>query len=155
MDDKSKLAKKLDRWQDFEKFSDFQIKIGKEVFKVHKALLASKSPFIEQLFKTDQHCSMELTDCEPNSFKIFLNYLYSSQIEDKDISSGLLYIANKFKMKLLVEFCEEKLCNLSWENENVVNLLLVAITSGCARLKRKCALYIKKNLENVKKKRKF
>ena len=140
-----------ERWRDFEKLSDFEIIIGKEVFKVHKTLLTWKSPCFKDFLITDQQRQLELTDCDLEIFKIFLNYLYTEKIDDKDVSIELLFIANKFKVKSLVKICEYKLCSLGIKNENVTKLLLAGIKCGCKVLKRQSALYVMKNLESLRK----
>ena len=152
MEDMLELPRKekIEKWREFEKISDFNVIIGTEVLKVHKALLAWRSPIFEKLLDTDQS-SIEITECNSVVFKIFLNYLYNGPIEEEDISTDLLSIAEKFKVKSLIKLCGIKLCSNIITHKNAIQLLLTATFCGCKKLKRLSALYISRNLKELKK----
>lgn len=95
-------------------FSDLKLKVGSEIYPVHKAVLFFNSPFFKNLLTTETSDrykeEIELIDVDVEGFKLVLNYIYSGKI---DLTSENVYnvisVANYFQMDSLKNKCSEVL----------------------------------------------
>lgn len=96
------------------KTPDLEILINNEILKVHKMILASRNEVLEALLKKqikeNTENRMEINDCDPTAFKIFLAHLYTCEdVSSEDISLDLLVVADKFNDLQLKKKCFDKL----------------------------------------------
>lgn len=93
-------------------------------FKAHKVILAARSPVFAAMFKHDtsekQTGIVNIPDCDPDSFKAFLEFLYSDKFKTEislRCSVHLYKIADKYSVQNLRMFCIEHMQrNLKLEN---------------------------------------
>ena len=129
-----------------ELLSDIKFQVGKQgdnlkILCGHKYVLATASPvFFAMLFGDLAECgdTIEIKDCEPDSFAEFLRYVYCDQANlNPSNVLGILYLAKKYIIPFLVKEC----VNYLMENVTVNNLLEVLQAARCfseGRLERHC-----------------
>ena len=127
-------------------FTDLTIKCGGEEFKVHKAVLASQSPFFRRMLESDvkeQRTSViEISDTDPQVISNLLTYLYTGKAPDVDtLANDLLVVANKYTLSLLFAICESKL-KLEINDTNFIDLLLFADSYNADNLRKACLIFI-------------
>lgn len=91
---------------------DFEFFVENETIPTHKAILAARSDFFEQIFSSkDAEKICEIANVEnvsKKAFKKFLLYLYTEELESpRAFVSDFLELARKFKIMDLKEKCEE------------------------------------------------
>ena len=83
-------------------FSDVQLCVGDNVFKVHKSILACKSDYFLTLFTTsvgENKNEITINDVDDDTFTLLLNYIYEKEIEIKDIHIiNLLIMFDRFQI---------------------------------------------------------
>ena len=98
-----------------DKFSDFTFIVEGTKVSAHKALLASRSEVLSEIFDAnDEEKEKEIaniTDASKSSFENFLNFLYTDELEIHDNIADYLYLANKFNVPGVKEKCEEVLAH--------------------------------------------
>lgn len=83
-------------------FSDFTIKVQNREFKIHKAILAARSPVFASMLRLDmeekQTNMVDIPDSDPNVFEDFLYYLYSGNVDKISVENvtGLYSAAEKY-----------------------------------------------------------
>lgn len=130
---------------------DLEIIISNEILKVHKIILASRNDVFKamldsQMIESKKNC-IEITDCDPSAFKVFLAHLYTSQVAPEHISLDLLMIAEKYLDDSLKQRCFEKLGN-EISMENLIETVQVATQFNFEELITACQKFI---IENFKK----
>ena len=139
--------------------SDFTILCGDEVFPCHKAILALRSDVFERMFenksaKENTKNEVEITDCEPEILRAFLQFLYTDQLTDasQDHASynsvDLLLLADKYNVLGLKKKCELALAS-KMDVKNAIELLTVASRISATILEPKAANFIFKNLDEL------
>ena len=92
--------------------SDVTFIIGNAQFKVHRIILAAQSPVFKAMlishYKESKMTSIHLPNKEPQSFSLFLKYLYSGNLTfDNEFNLGielkLLDLANEYGIQQLVD----------------------------------------------------
>lgn len=92
-------------------FSDFTINVKDREFKIHKAILAARSPVFASMlqhdFKEKQDNTVDLSDYDPDVFEDFLGYLYSGNSEriSTENVAELYEAAEKYDIPTLKEEC--------------------------------------------------
>lgn len=80
------LSQQLGKIAEDEIFYDFKITVEGKEFKVHRAILAARSPYFSTMFTTyiQEAASneFELKDVDAGTFKEFLNFIYTGRITD-------------------------------------------------------------------------
>uniref|UniRef100_A0A7N0V5N0 BTB/POZ and MATH domain-containing protein 3 n=1 Tax=Kalanchoe fedtschenkoi TaxID=63787 RepID=A0A7N0V5N0_KALFE len=133
---------------------DVVFRVGDEVFKAHKLILAARSPvFKAQFFGHVGNPKMDLVeieDVEPVIFKAMLLFIYSDKYPDIHqvidsmsmrtstfLAQHLLAAADRFDLDRLKLLCEAKLCE-EVNVETVSTTLALAEHHGCKQLKAIC-----------------
>lgn len=98
-----------------EEFSDVSIIVGGREFKVHKAILAARSPVFLAMFKHDmkeKHENMvEIPDIDERVMREVLRFIYAEKVERiQELANDLLAAAEKYSLIGLKIMCEEALC---------------------------------------------
>lgn len=95
------------------------------VIPAHSYILAINSPvFFDMLTEnsTNRKTTVQIADCDPEIFRIFLLYLYCDELElTMNNLQGLLRLATKYSVSSLVEKCVECMEN----NLNTSNVFVV------------------------------
>lgn len=107
-----------------EEFCDVTLRVKEEEFKAHKVILAARSPVFAAMFKHDtsekQTGIVNIPDCDPSSFREFLEFLYSGKFKSEislHCSVNLYKTADKYSVQELRMFCIEYMQrNLKLEN---------------------------------------
>jgi hypothetical protein len=132
---------------------DFIISGGKEgdesktEIKVHKFVLASRSPVFDKMIETDmkekREGKVEIVDFDPDTVEAAVEYCYDQDItyrcDDLTIALPLLQFAEKYDMNDLKKEIETYLIKESLSPENVVEISNAAIISNSPILRRFCS----------------
>jgi hypothetical protein len=114
--------------------SDFTILCRNEVFPCHKAILVSRSSVFRRMLeniRTSTENKIEIIDCEPETMKAFLQFLYTGQVKDENYdqasynSTDLLLLADKYNVIGLKKKCELTLAN-KMHVKNAIKVLTIA-----------------------------
>eukprot|EP00494_Astrolonche_serrata_P027306 UN27569 len=149
--------------------SDYKIIIDKKEIPVHTFILASRCEVFSAMFKTKfadtkKRC-FTVTDCDEETFMIFLEFLYTSHppiVEKKIID--LFLLADKYRVTRLLSWCEylltkvvERKCEKSIEKSeiDVVGLLKMANKCNAKQLESFCLHFISSNYIPMKKRKEF
>uniref|UniRef100_A0A0N5B6T1 BTB domain-containing protein n=1 Tax=Strongyloides papillosus TaxID=174720 RepID=A0A0N5B6T1_STREA len=147
----SKLLLNYGNMFDSSLFTDYIIKVGNTEIKVHKAVLAARSPvFYDILNSTSEESQkniIEIKDFNAEVVKKTLKYIYKDEVSDiKDMENEIFEIANKYELDRLKAIAEQSMCN-SLSIENVCERFALSDKYPTERLKEHCEELILKNLE--------
>ncbi|XP_052848949.1 kelch-like protein 40a isoform X2 [Drosophila gunungcola] len=99
-------------------FSDIVIRIGSSNFKCHKIVLACASQFFEMLFQREglQTGEVVLQDTTPDIFEIFLDYIYTRDVDvlnclETELLLSLFKCANMWLACEVEKICEQIFLN--------------------------------------------
>lgn len=144
------LADDYDRFLENEKLRDVVFVLGNEEILAHKQIISARSEVFAKMFDLDmaekKDGRVEISDIEPNIFKLFLRFVYCGKLETKNTDDLLKVIvaADKYSVKSLVTICGHRLIdNLSIDN--AVYILIIADLVKVDFLKSKCIELIVKN----------
>ena len=130
-------------------FSDAVIKVQKEIFNVHKVVLASASKVFQQKFQNSED-TVDLLNISPDILSDILTYIYTGNAPNiKSKTTELLISADRYDIQDLVTECLYKL-QLKFTSKNVAETLALAdqLTNGDL-VKRVCTPFIKQNYVSV------
>ncbi|CAG9784357.1 unnamed protein product [Diatraea saccharalis] len=107
-------------------FSDCSFSVLGQNLKAHKLLLGISSPVFEAMFygPLSSNEDIVITDIEPDTFQLLLNYIYTDQVEISSIDQAfeLLYASRKYLLDHLSNLCIVYIqANISVDN--VVDIL--------------------------------
>lgn len=102
---------------------DTTLKVKEKEYKAHRSVLIARSSVFAATFKHDtlerQTGVVTITDCDPDSFQEFLEYLYCGKLEELSFRNALnlYYTSDKYDVVELKAYCVEYLMQcLSLEN---------------------------------------
>ena len=136
-------------------FSDIQIEVGDKLFRVHRAVLASRSSVFHKMFEIDmkekEEGRVKISDIEHDVMSDLLAYIYTGCVPQiKSHTKDLLLAADKYHIPDLVSLCEDELrSNLTPTNVAEVVLLADSLQLGSSKSKETCIYFIKENAEEV------
>ena len=136
-------------------FSDLTIKINNETIHAHKIVLSSRNKVFEGILKSINDV-LEITDTDMQTFKVFLKYLYTDEVDNVDdkLIVNLLFLADKYLDSSLTFRCELKLLNII-SSQNAVALLSTGLDYNLSTLKIETCKFIVKHFDEIKKSREF
>lgn len=133
-----------------QKFSDFSLVIHGRTLKVHKIILAARSPLFAAIMPEAQN-KMEINDLSYDAAVEFLRYVYTGQVETIDnISKELLLASIKYQMDGLKPICYENIMS-SLVVANAADLLKFAHENKLDELKTAAFVYFKKHSKAIMK----
>uniref|UniRef100_A0A0N5C047 Speckle-type POZ protein-like (inferred by orthology to a human protein) n=1 Tax=Strongyloides papillosus TaxID=174720 RepID=A0A0N5C047_STREA len=132
-------------------FTDFIIKVGDTEIKVHKAVLAARSPVFHNILSSpleeSQTNAIKIEDFRVEVVREMLNYIYKEKISNiQNMADEMFEIANKYELHRLKAISEQSLCN-NLAIENVCERFALSEKYSIESLKKCCIELI---LENVR-----
>lgn len=123
--------------QNFEKLfadkdsCDVILRVKEKVLKAHKTVLMARSPVFSSMFQHDmlekQTSIVTISDCDPDSFQKFLEYLYSGELVDASFHDihHLYRISDKYDVQDLKSFCTDYMKRCVNE-DNICDIAMLA-----------------------------
>ncbi|XP_042900740.1 uncharacterized protein [Parasteatoda tepidariorum] len=109
---------------------DLEIRIGENILRADKFMLCSRSPVFKKMMEHDflesSSNSITITDCSEITFKNFLMYLYTGEIEDRSMETvvPLYSLGDRYDVPPLRNACSHILQNkLSESADEVANIV--------------------------------
>jgi len=128
------------------KFSDVILVCGGQKFRVHKGILASRSPVFDQMFKkatVEGTNEVTVDDVSPIVLWEFLRFLYTGDIVNLDIRvEELFVVADKYDVPTLTDICEKRLMQ-KLSMKNATRVLTLAHEYDREELKSRALAFIK------------
>ncbi|XP_042910110.1 protein maternal effect lethal 26-like isoform X3 [Parasteatoda tepidariorum] len=127
-------------------FIDVELRVGDDIFPAHKLVLAARSPVFSTIFKQDMSSTLLNIEADKNTSKYFLEYIYTSEIQqmDEKVALNLLIIADKYQVLPLVEKCSKFLKSVL-SLANVCKILSIADKGNHEYLKYSAVDFIVEN----------
>lgn len=130
--------------------SDIEIVIENKTVKAHKQVLGQQNPvFLDQFLSQSELDKIEIMDLDPNAIEIFINYLYTGQIFEGNITEDLLLVAHKYMDPILKNVCREKLGE-TLNFKNAAARFLAFLECKEKHLIQKTSLFLANNYNDVK-----
>lgn len=132
--------------------SDLTIKIKDHIFLGHTDILSTRNAVfnstISALSATSNLSStIEISDFEPKIFEIFLKYIYTQNLDKKDISTELMNVAHKYDLNLL-KICEDNLVS-SISEGNAVKWVIFGTFFDSEKVREEASKFIVKNFAKM------
>lgn len=139
--------------------SDICFEVESQTILAHKWWLTQKSKYFMNMFSSGmseaQASKIQITDMKAETFKAFLEFLYSDHVQLNDnLALELLQQADKYSVPMLKEACEKYLA----ENLTLDNYVMVGKTAelvDAVSLREAVVSYIGKNMKNLKQRKDF
>lgn len=102
--------------------ADVVLNVREKIYLVHKSILGARSPVLAAMFKHDMEEKLtgrvNISDCDPEAFKVFLIFLYSGSVDFTKCNICELYkITDKYDVSELKLMCKDFITkNLSLKN---------------------------------------
>jgi speckle-type POZ protein len=132
----SGLKNDLDEFLSNDDFKDITIKIDEKEYKVHKFLLAARSPVMNRLMKNKPEAEeISLIDIPIETFEVVLEFVYDEKFPTDDADFLETYaVAAKLEIRELKEFSAEKLMTLITD-DNALEIMALACKYESEKLK--------------------
>lgn len=139
--------------------SDLTIKVQNDYFLAHKNVLSSQNYILKNLISTlkstkNVSSSLNIPQFDSKTFKIFLQYVYTGNVDKNDVSNELLIVAHKYFDLKLSKICENMLVSTVCE-ENAVDLLILSTEVESEKLKEGASKFIADNYIEMKERVEF
>jgi len=128
--------------------TDFVIRVGEKEIRVHKAILAARSPVFAAMMQHDNTSeaktgTLVIKDVDFAVVKEMLNFIYSgkSSPEANELATGLLIAADKYRLDELKNHCERCLIQ-SLNSENACELLIIGDMYRADRIRQRAITFI-------------
>uniref|UniRef100_A0A0K0FN34 Speckle-type POZ protein-like (inferred by orthology to a human protein) n=1 Tax=Strongyloides venezuelensis TaxID=75913 RepID=A0A0K0FN34_STRVS len=134
-------------------FTDYIIKVKDTEIKVHKAVLAARSPVFCEIFNNKlEKCQtnfMEIKDFRAEVVREMLRYIYTDEVSDiQNMASEMLEIANKYELHRLKSIAAKYLCS-DLNIENVCERFILSEAYSSRELKDMVQKFIIDNAEHI------
>ncbi|XP_070491822.1 uncharacterized protein [Chironomus tepperi] len=143
---KSELFDDLKKMLQKNEHKDFTINIIGEEFRVHKFLLAARSPVLAKMFlEAPDAENLRLVEISPGTFKIILKYIYTDELpaENQVNFLDLFAAAGRLQIKALQDYAAMKI-SPRINAHNVLDILELSVKYGHDDLKQKSFEILKK-----------
>jgi speckle-type POZ protein len=135
--------------------TDFTIKVeGKEI-RVHKAILAARSPVFAAMFNHEDTDEVKtgvlcIEDVEYSVLREMLNFIYAGRCtpDITDLASDLLIAADKYRLEELKNHCERCLMQ-ALAHDNACQLLIISDVYNAERLRQKAVRFILHHTKDI------
>lgn len=133
-------------------FSDVILKVKDREFKVHRCVLAARSTVLLDMLTHDRDAKeknteiVELPHFGPDVFSVFLDYLYTGNVEDINSKNfkELFLVADSYKVNGLRKLCLNHILE-DISVDNFCDVLTLSLRHGEDRFKEACANFFAKN----------
>uniref|UniRef100_A0A0N5CBU0 BTB domain-containing protein n=1 Tax=Strongyloides papillosus TaxID=174720 RepID=A0A0N5CBU0_STREA len=147
---KSKLSLDYGNMFDSPSFTDCIIKVEDTEIKVHKAVLAARSPVFHEIFNSKSRNSqknvIKIETFPVEVVKEMLRYIYKDEVENiQNLAKEMFEISNKYKLQRLKAISERSMCR-SLSIGNVCERFAFSETHMIESLRECCQELILKNL---------
>lgn len=134
-------------------FKDVKFVVEGQSIMAHKSVLAHHSEVFRSMLTLDtkerNEGIIEITDTDASSFKAFIKYLYTNEIDSiHSLADDLIILADKYDVVSLRRECENYLCQTINET-NVFSLLVTADLHNYQMLKKHAIFTIKSQLNKL------
>ncbi|CAL1285562.1 unnamed protein product [Larinioides sclopetarius] len=144
---------------DYGIFSDLTLVVDSHEFHVHKAILSARSDVFSNMLAPrlgeNSPDRIEIEDISKEGVQEMLSFIYTGRLADEmkeDILCELFYAAEKYKLWLLKKMCSIIAAN-NLNNDNVLQILLLADKHHSLKLKDMCVRYISGNVLEIQRQR--
>ncbi|KAG5670670.1 hypothetical protein PVAND_000918 [Polypedilum vanderplanki] len=135
---KTELFNHLKEAIDKNNLKDFKLIVDKEVFKIHKLVLAARSPVFAEMIENNPDAeSLNLVDISPATFREIYNFMYTNEFRKSEEVNlvNLLIASEKLKIKRLANFAANALL-YQITHENAFDLMVLGTKYGYEDLKK-------------------
>ncbi|XP_025082402.1 protein roadkill-like [Pomacea canaliculata] len=134
-------------------FSDVYLCVGGHDFRVHKSILAARSPVFYAMFEHEMTESkrnrVEITDVDHDVMREMLRFIYTGKAPNLEkMADELLAAADKYALERLKVMCEEALCT-NLMIDNVCEILVLADLHSADQLKSHAIDFINSHATDV------
>ncbi|XP_064487789.1 speckle-type POZ protein-like isoform X2 [Ornithodoros turicata] len=149
------LKDDVSRFSENTDFTDLTIVAENKTFRVHKVLLAARSPVFHAMFMNDmkekQESLVEVKDLSADVVREMLTFVYTDEAPNLcSMACDLLQAADKYDLERLRSMCEEQIA-LCLTADTAVDALRLADRTNAAHLKRVATHYINTHADDVRK----
>lgn len=136
------------------KKSDLTIKVQGHSFLGHKEILSTRNTVFKTVIAAlpatnDLSSSVDIPDFDPRTFKLFLKYLYTQDIDKKAVTKKLIVVAHHYVDSKLMQICEDQLVSTLCE-ANAVDLLVLGTEVKSQKLEDVTSKFIVEKVEKIK-----
>lgn len=129
----------------FLRSADLVLEVGNHQFLAHKDILCEQSTVFKELIKAASTngaaSTINIPDVDLQTFEIFLRFTYTNIESDWDVSIALLELSHRYDHEKLKQSCEKKFRRFL-NQDNVVDLLLMAVEFKCEQLEKDASNFI-------------
>jgi speckle-type POZ protein len=148
-----RLADDLNNLFESPSFSDVTLTCANKEFKMHKAILASRSAVFSAMFEHQmlegKSNRVKIEDVDPEVMTEVLRFIYTGKIINIDKMADLLLpVADKYALDRLKSLCEEAL-SVNLDIENVADTLILADLHSALQLKFQAIEFINTHASEV------
>uniref|UniRef100_A0A0N5BM38 Speckle-type POZ protein (inferred by orthology to a human protein) n=1 Tax=Strongyloides papillosus TaxID=174720 RepID=A0A0N5BM38_STREA len=149
----SKLSSDYSNLFDSTLFTDCIIRVGDTEIKVHRGILATRSPIFHKIFNSTPENSqtnvVQIEDFSVGAVREMLRYIYKDEVTNiQNMADEMYKISNKYELHRLEAISEQSMCN-SLSIENVCERFSLSETYPNEKLKDLCQEFILKNIECI------
>ncbi|XP_077491714.1 speckle-type POZ protein B-like [Amblyomma americanum] len=142
----SRLSEDLHWLHDSASHSDITIKVGGGAYRVHKAILASRSPVFRAMLSHQmleaQEKEVVVSDIDYDVFGELLFFIYTGRTRKlRDMADSLLVASDKYGLRTLQDLCERALIE-SMDVDNATSTLILADRHNAGVLRRSAIDFI-------------
>lgn len=125
-----------------ETFADFEIEAGNKIFRVNKAVLASRSPVFNAIFTNDlkenRRGKIKVIDVSPNVMEELIRFMYCNEADTRwEIAVDLILAADKYQVTGLMDLCCQEITAIM-NAENVLEWVTIASVLNDGTLMKEC-----------------
>ena len=123
--------------------ADVKFVVGNLEIPAHRVILAARVPYFSKMMSSGmveaRSKEIKIDDCDAESFKRLLKYVYCAQLPDDldSVAVKLLPLADKYDLPELKEACVHAMSK-GLTRENVCETLVAADLYRCSNLRMKC-----------------
>jgi kelch-like protein 11 len=151
------MLEKLRSQREEGRFCDVTLYVEGKIFRAHRSVLASCSPYFDSILKMHRVVKERLTVTCQNSevFQCLINYMYTGNVNiDKENVNEMLRLANHFLVSKLKFHCEEYL-EKSLDINNCLQVRLLAEKYNMIELSRNTTNFIQSHIQELVKHEEF
>ena len=133
---------------------DVTLVVADQEFKAHKVILAASSPYFKAMFATafdeKDHSKIIIQNTLPKYFEMILDFIYTGRRMEITVENvqSLLETASMLNIELAMDMCSQFLAE-RLDTSNCLDILNLAINTGCHNLKREAEMFAGKNFNKI------